>query len=73
MDDEDCQFVFSNTELNRLHANANVNNVRSNRVLEKCGFTKEGTIRHGKMVKEYCDYNVWGLLREDFEKNSCRE
>lgn len=67
------QFVFSNTELDRLHANANVKNVRSNRVLEKCGFTKEGTIRHGKMVKEYCDYNVWGLLREDLEKNTCKE
>lgn len=60
-------FLFQNTELKRLHANANVKNYRSNRVLEKCGFTKEGTIRQGKMVREYCDYNIWGLLREDCE------
>ena len=66
-------FIFRNTELNRLHANANVKNYRSNRVLEICGFTKEGTIRHGKMVREYCDYNIWGLLREDYEaeRDSC--
>lgn len=32
-------FLFQNTELERLHANANVDNYRFNRVLEKCGFT----------------------------------
>ena len=32
---------------------------------EKSGFRLEGTIRHGKMVSEYCDYNIWGLIRED--------
>jgi len=34
-------------------------------VPEKSGFRLEGTIRHGKMVSEYCDYNIWGLIRED--------
>ena len=58
-------FIFQNTEMERLHANANVKNYGSNRVLEKCGFKKEGTIRQGKMVREYCDYNIWGLLRTD--------
>ncbi len=37
----------------------------SNRVLEKCGFLREGTIRRGKMVSAYCDYHIWGMLRED--------
>lgn len=58
-------------ELERLHANANVKNHRSNRGLEKCGFIKEGTIRQGKMVREYCDYNIWGLLREDWGEIQC--
>lgn len=33
--------------------------------MQKSGFTLEGTIRHGKMVSEYCDYNIWGLIRDD--------
>ena len=60
-------FIFTHTELDRLHATADVRNVASNRVLEKCGFVHEGTVRHGKMVSVYCDYNIWGMLREDYE------
>ena len=60
-------FIFTHTELDRLHATADVRNVASNRVLEKCGFVHEGTIRHGKMVSTYCDYHIWGMLREDYE------
>ncbi|MBQ3485239.1 MAG: GNAT family N-acetyltransferase [Clostridia bacterium] len=60
-------FIFTHTELDRLHATADVRNTASNRVLEKCGFVHEGTIRHGKMVSTYCDYNIWGMLREDYE------
>ena len=59
-------FAFTCTELDRLQATADVRNIASNRVLEKCGFVREGTIRHGKMVSTYCDYNIWGMLREDF-------
>ena len=43
-----------------------VRNIASNRVMEKCGLIKEGTIRQGKMVSVYCDYNIYGLLREDY-------
>ncbi len=28
---------------------------------------KEGAIRQGKMVSVYCDYNIYGLLREDYK------
>ena len=38
------------------------------KVLERCGFIKEGTIRQGKMVSVYCDYNIYGMLREDYAK-----
>jgi len=43
-----------------------VRNVASNRVMEKCGFIKEGTVRQGKMVSVYCDYNIYGMLRKDY-------
>ena len=42
--------------------------IASNKVMEKCGFIKEGTIRQGKMVSVYCDYNIYGLLREDYKR-----
>ena len=61
------EFVFTHTELDRLQATADVRNTASNRVLEKCGFLHEGTIRRGKMVSAYCDYNIWGMLREDYD------
>ena len=61
-------FVFSETELRRLEATADVRNVASLRVLEKCGFIREGTVRQGKMVSVYCDYAIFGLLRSDWEE-----
>ena len=64
---EAVRFIFTHTELDRLQATADVRNTASNRVLEKCGFVLEGTIRHGKMVSAYCDYNIWGMLRADFD------
>ena len=64
---EAVRFIFTHTELDRLHATADVRNTASNRVLEKCGFVLEGTVRRGKMVSTYCDYNIWGMLLEDFE------
>ena len=60
-------FIFSETAMDRLEGDADVRNTGSNRVLKKCGFKLEGTIRHGKMVSAYCDYNIWGLIRDDVE------
>ena len=63
-------FIFSETAMDRLEGTADVRNAGSNRVLEKCGFRLEGTVRHGKMVSAYCDYNIWGLIRDDIENQS---
>ena len=59
------EFIFSKTTIDRLQGNADVRNIGSNKVLQKSGFTLEGTIRHGKMVSQYCDYNIWGMIRDD--------
>lgn len=61
-------FIFTKTEIKRLNASADIRNIASNRVLEKCGFIKEGTIRQGKMLSTYCDYNIYGLLDEDVKQ-----
>lgn len=66
-------FIFSETKIDRLHAEVDVENAASNAVLKKCGFTHEGCIRNGKMVRIYCTYNIYGYIRNDFsnqQKNS---
>ena len=63
---EVIRFIFENTEIDRLNGRADVRNIASNKVMEKCGFIKEGTVRQGKMVSVYCDYNIYGMLREDY-------
>lgn len=43
-------FCFVKTELQRLQAEIHVDNVASQKIFEKCGYTQEGLIRQGKMV-----------------------
>ena len=57
-----------NPELQRLWTDVDVNNTASCRVLEKCGFTREGTVRQGKMVSVWCDYHLYGILKSDLEE-----
>lgn len=59
------RFCFENTELQRIWSDVDVRNISSYRVMEKCGFTREGLIRQGKMVSTYCDYYIYGILRRD--------
>lgn len=50
------KFCFEKTELKRICTDVDIRNIASCRVLERCGFTKEGSIRQGKMGRSYCDY-----------------
>ena len=59
------KFCFSNTELKRLWTEVDVRNTASQRMLEKCGYTREGLIRQGKMVNTWCDYYIYGILADD--------
>lgn len=61
------RFCFENTELQRLWTQVDVRNVSSTRMLEKCGYTKEGLIRQGKMVNTWCDYYIYGILASDVD------
>lgn len=61
------KFCFEHTELKRLWAEADVRNTASQRILEKCGYTREGMIRQGKMVNTWCDYYIYGKLSTDPE------
>jgi len=63
-------FSFNQLKLHRLHANTLIDNIGSQRVLEKCGFTKEG--RRKERIKKdgkYYDDFVFGLVVQDYRKN----
>ena len=66
-------FIFTETTIQRLHAEADVENSGSNAVLRKAGFVYEGCIRQGRMGSRYCSYNIYGLLREDREQRACSQ
>lgn len=59
------RFCFANTEIQRLWAEVDVRNTASQKMLEKCSYTREGLIRQGKMVNMWCDYYVYGILKTD--------
>ena len=63
---EVVRFCFTCTELKRLWTDVDVRNLASVRMLEKCGFLREGRIRQGKMVSVWCDYFLYGILKEDW-------
>lgn len=58
-------FCFEHTELKRLWAEVDIRNTASVKMLEKCGYQREGLIRQGKMVNTWCDYYIYARLKED--------
>ena len=65
-------FCFTHAELQRIWTDVDKRNIASWKVLEKCGFTREGMIRQGKMVNNWCDYYIYGLLKTDIKKENER-
>jgi ribosomal-protein-alanine N-acetyltransferase len=44
-------------------------NARSSRLLERCGFTREGTLRQYRMARgEPKDFHLYALLAQDFAR-----
>ena len=65
---EMCREAFQKLDIVRIYAEPYAYNAGSRRVLEKCGFTLEGTLRqsvckNGRML----DSCIYALLREEFE------
>ena len=62
------QWAFSTLDLNRVQSGADTRNRASERVLEKLGFVREGTLREDCIVNgEVSDDSVYGLLRREWE------
>ncbi len=63
-------FCFEHTELQRLWTETDVRNIPSQKILEKCGYIREGLIRQGKMVNTWCDYYIYGILASDHRRKN---
>lgn len=60
-------YLFETFEKRGLTARAYASNEPSCAVLEKLGFTREGTLREHRFVEgEYVDVALYGLLREEW-------
>lgn len=59
------KYCFENTKLKHLNTQVDVRNIPSQKMLEKCGYKREGLIRQGKMVNTWCDYYIYGILKSD--------
>ena len=61
------RFCFEKTELKRLWTKVDVRNTASQKMLEKCGYIREGLIRQGKMVNTWCDHYIYAILSSDLK------
>ena len=68
------QFVFQRLGFNRIELKCASNNVASQRVAERLGFSWEGLLRQAELVNGvYNDQFVYGLLRADFEARQAEQ
>lgn len=64
---------FSKLKLHRVEANIQPGNVRSIRLVQRCGFTMEGfSQRYLKIGGKWKDHERWALLIEDWRANRAR-
>ncbi len=62
---------FKGHGLARIYAPADLRNIRSQRVMEKLGMTREGVLRsHRKERGERTDEVYYGILREEWEQGA---
>ena len=61
---EICRYIFENTDMQRIYAEPFADNAASCRVLEKAGFTLEGTLRSNTIKSgRIRDTRMYSLLR----------
>lgn len=61
------QYAFERLELNRIELRCASDNVASQRVAERLGFSWEGLLRQAEKIDgAYLDHFIYALLREDF-------
>jgi RimJ/RimL family protein N-acetyltransferase len=62
-------YLFLSKDIVRIQAHTDVRNVASQKVLEKVGFKKEGTVRKFSFIRgEWRDGYLYSILREEWKE-----
>lgn len=62
-------YLFLTRNINRIQAATDARNKVSQRILEKVGFKKEGTIRKASFARgRWVDEHLYGILREEWKE-----
>ncbi len=68
------KYTFENLNINRIEAVTSTYNEASVRLLEKCGFTFEGTLRQHRFHRgNFVDVYSFSILKEDYLANPILE
>jgi RimJ/RimL family protein N-acetyltransferase len=65
------QFIFNHLYAHRVQMECDDTNLRSCRIAERCGFTREGHLRENKLNtnRQLSGTLLYGMLRRDYELN----
>ncbi len=64
-------YPFKTKNLGRIEATSDTRNTASHHVLDRCGFKREGTLRHYYFTDgAYRDHFMFSIIREDWEAKS---
>jgi len=62
-------YLFLSKEIMRVQAQTDQRNIASQRVLEKAGFKKEGTLRRNFFIRgEWTDDCIYSIIREEWKE-----
>jgi RimJ/RimL family protein N-acetyltransferase len=62
-------YLFLSKDIARIQATTHTKNVVSQKVLEKVGFEKEGTLRKPALIRgEWTDMFIFSILREEWKE-----
>ena len=60
------EFGFKELKVHRIQANCNANNIASEKMMERIGMKKEGTLRHTRILRgEWCDSTIYSILENE--------
>ncbi len=63
-------FLFLSQAIKRIQATTDIRNQASRKVLEKAGFTKEGTMRKALYMKgDWVDISLFSILRDEWKES----
>ncbi len=67
--DAAIHYIFNEVKVNRIGATVRPENIPSQKLLKKCGFTEEGTLRDYQFTRgEYFDLIMYSLLKGELKK-----